>query len=905
MSAAVWFRRQTTLISAGIFLLALVVYGFTLPPTLSFWDCGEYITTAHILGIPHQPGTPLYVLVGRCFDLVLSPFTSTAQAVNFMSAFFSALAVMFLYLIIRDVARRADPDAGWLPEVGGVVGALFLLFSETFWNNAIEAEVYGLAGFMVSVLTWLALRWYDRCETKQSNGLLYLAVYLLGLGVGFHLGSLLVYPGIFVLVLLARKRRLEVFDLLGMSYVLGLFMVSTMIKDDFVLTGGLIVLIAVAVVRSFSGRHFLLISSGVFLLGLSVHLFMMIRAGLDPAINQSQPDTFATLMSVLRREQYPPIDPFVRKADLWWQVRYYYGYLLDQFSFLGVEGSAGRLAVIFGPIFLGLLGIIHSLWRARPWAWMLLVNYLINADILNFYLNFSDHEVRDRDYFFSAAFLFFAVFIGLGAAALLRYLAGPLGRAASRLKPGETIAAIPIRAGVIAVAVLLVLMAAAPLVPGHPKWWTHDRSGNEVAREYAWNLLAGLDPDAVIFTNGDNDTFPLWYLQEVEGFRRDVTVVNLALINLPWYIEQLKRADPPLPCSYTDAQIEDMRAIRYEDPETGRQEIIYVKDYMVHDIVEQSHGKRPVFFAVTIPQENMHRYFDMMQMEGLAYRFTGKRNESGLPSVDAERMLANMYGIYRYDATLGGDDDARQEAFAAMNGVDITGEGQDSRQLLAGHWKIDGLDALTGDHRTDIYFDQNAENLMGNYPAGLIRAGYDFVVAAQETPTEDEAGYEEKLAKSEAAFELAASFDPTFPMLFDLYPMVLIMRDKPDEAVQHMLEIQDRIPPKDLETAVPQVLNTLMRRGDYEAAVTWMKGLIELEPRNSLGYMHLFNVYRARRDVLGCREAMAAWQREFGSPNDEMTRLLEEMQAEPESGDAPAGPESSGPESSGSEEEDS
>ena len=881
MPAARWFRKPTPLISLGVFLLALTVYGLTLPSTLCFWDCGEYITTSHILGIPHQPGTPLYVLVGRCFDILLSPLMNTALAVNFMSAFFSALAVMFIYLIIRDIGRRADPDAAWLPHAGGLVGALFLLFSETYWNNAIEAEVYGLAAFMISGLTWLALRWYDISQTKQSHRLLYLVIYLLGLGVGFHLGTLLVYPGIFVLILLTGQRRLEILDLMGLSFGLGLFLLSTMINDSFVLTGGLVVLLALALVRSFSGRHFLLISSGVFLLGLSVHLFMMIRAGLDPAINQSQPDTFATLMSVLRREQYPPIDPMVRKADLWWQIQYYYNYLLDQFTFLDLGSvQANRLAVIFGPVFLGLLGIIHSVWRARPWAWMLLVNYLINADILNFYLNFSDHEVRERDYFFFAGFLFYAVFIGLGASALLRYLAGPLGRSLRQLGAGQAPPAIRVKTGVAVVAGLLILLPALPLAPGHAKWFTHDRTENAVAREYAWNLMAGLDPDAIIFTNGDNDTFPLWYLQEVENFRRDVTVVNLALINLPWYIKQLKRTDPPLPCSYTDQAVEQMRAIRYEDPDTGRQETIYVKDYMVHNIIEQSMGQRPVFFAVTIPQENMHRYFDMLQMEGLAYRFTGKRNESGMPSVDSERMIANLFGLYQYGASLDGDDERRHEAFEQLNDIDITGEGHDSRQLLGEReWRLDGLSELIGPHREDVFFDQNAENLIGNYPAGLIRAGYDFLIAAESTPAEDDDTYHQLLAKSEAAFHLAAAFDPTFPMLTDLYPMVLITRGKADVAAQHMLRIHGRIPPEDEQTTVTQVLNSMMRYREYEAAGTWLKGVIGMEPDSPHAYRNLFDVYRLSGDVLGCREVITDWIARFGTPDPDMERLLQELLA--------------------------
>ncbi|MBC8426413.1 DUF2723 domain-containing protein [bacterium] len=883
MPAAAWIKKPATLISAGVFLLALTVYGLTRPPALSFWDCGEYITTSHILGIPHQPGTPLYVLVGRCFDLVLSPLMNTAQAVNFMSAFFSALAVVFLYLIIKDIGRRADPDASWLPHAGGVIGALFLLFSNTYWHNAIEAEVYGLAAFMISCLTWLALRWYKISDTKQSHRLLYLVIYLLGLGVGFHLGTLLVYPGIFVLILLTQKRRLELLDLLGVSYGLGLFLVSTMIKDDFVLVGGMILLLSVAIVRSFSGKHFLLISSGVFMLGLSVHLFMMIRAGLDPAINQSQPDNFAALMSVLRREQYPPIDPMVRKADLWWQVQYYYNYLLEQFTFINLGSpQANRLAVIFGPIFLGLLGIIHSIWRARLWAWMLLVNYLINADILNFYLNFSDHEVRDRDYFFFAGFMFFAVFIGLGATALLRYLSGPLGKATHQLKEGAKVAPIVIKPAVMVVAGLLILLAAMPMAPGHAKWFEHDRTENSVAREYAWNLLAGLDPNAIIFTNGDNDTFPLWYLQEVEGFRPDVTVVNLALINLSWYIKQLKRTDPPLPCSYTDEEIEDMRAIRYEDPDTGRQEVIYVKDYMVHNIIEQSMGRRPVFFAVTIPQENMHRYFDMLQMEGLAYRFTGKRDESGMPTVEPERMMANMYGLYHYGATLDGDNDARHDGFEDLNNIEITGEGGDSSQLLSGQWRIDGLPEFTGRHREDIYFNANAENLIGNYPAGLIRAGYAYLLQAENTPPGDDDTYDDLLMKSEAAFHLAASFDPTFPMLSDLYPMVLISRDKADAAAEHMLRIHGRIPPEDAKQVIPQVINTMLQYREFDAARTWMEGIIEREPDNPIGYMHLFNVYRLTKDSLGCREVMADWEGQFGQPSIEMATMLEEMEQPPE-----------------------
>jgi hypothetical protein len=144
-----WYLRPQVLVAAGVFVLTLAVYAATLGPTTDFWDCGEFITTSHIVGVPHQPGTPLYVLVGRVFDVVLGnpditqAAMRTAWAINFMSAFFSALAVMMVYLIIWEIGRRMHPDARLFAHIGGAVGALFLAFSETFWNNAIEAEVYG------------------------------------------------------------------------------------------------------------------------------------------------------------------------------------------------------------------------------------------------------------------------------------------------------------------------------------------------------------------------------------------------------------------------------------------------------------------------------------------------------------------------------------------------------------------------------------------------------------------------------------------------------------------------------------------------------------------------------------------------------------------------------------------
>lgn len=917
------FRRLRAWCAAGVMLAALVVYGLTLAPTISFWDCGEYVTTAHILGIPHQPGTPLYVLVGRCFDILLF-WLSTAMAVNFMSAFFSALGVMFIFLVISDLARRAEPDSGWLAEAAGLVGALFLLFSHTYWNSAIEAEVYGLAGFMVALLTWLGLRWYDAREQARSDHILYLTFYLLGLGVGFHLGSLLVYPGIFLLIVLARGHRLAVSDLVIASLGPALFLLSTILKSN----GLLLVLVGIYVVvvagRALTGRRFAAVAAGLFLLGLSAHLYLLIRAGQNPAINQSQPSDLGALMSVLRREQYPPLNPLERQAPLGWQFSYYYGFLRQQFTFLsGAAPWLETLATALGPLFLGLLGAVHGLRRARPWIWTIVAGYLINGELLTLYLNFTNHEVRERDYFYGTAFMFFAILIGLGAAALLRWAAGPearrepepaaeparagaaarvaaaRGRAPSPAAPPAAPVApatpvTPVTASRLAkagVVVLLVIAALPALQPGHRKWFEHDRSQNWLAREYAWNMLAGLDQGAVLFTNGDNDTFPIWYLQEVEGFRRDVTVMNLSLVNLPWYTQQMRRRDPQLPLSFSDEQIERLEPRAYEDRQTGQRGIVWVRDYIVNDVVTTNRQRpqpRPVFFAVTIPRENMERYYPFLQMEGLAFRLTEQRRRDNEPGVDPERLLRNMYGAYDYTALFDGDTRARWSAYHEEAGLplDVAHGGRPSlppaplSASAAARLDYPRLAGLLGEKRTDVYRDQNTTNLLGNYTIAAFRCGYEFLTRAQGTSLADTVVYDRRVDQAMAAMELARRFDPGFSPAQVFYPMLLVEKGRIAEALASLESLSGRVSPQEEAETLFRTLLAVADAGQRSVAVDFLEKRIATAPRERTGYDVLFNLHHVLGDVAAARAVMDRWTRVTGVPDPDMSRALQ----------APAGP---------------
>ena len=883
------------IISLSVFLLTLGVYTATLGPTTDFWDCGEYITTSHIVGVPHQPGTPLYVLVGRVFDVVLGdaditvPAYRTAWAINFMSAFFSSLAVMLVYLVIWELARRANPDSGLYAHVGGVVGALFLAFSETFWNNAVEAEVYGLSAFMLILLTWLSLKWYDHRQHPGSNLLVLLMIYLLGLGVGFHLGAVLVYPGIFLVMVFASRRQLPLVDILLLSSGLGVFLLSTMWRNNDGIMLLLLVYAAVVILRAVTGHRFALWGSLLFGFALTVHYMMMIRAGANPEpyINQTDPETFDVLMSVIRREQYPPLSEGGRKAPILWQYGYYYKFLLKQFYFLGNgTGMVSLAATVLGPFFLAFLGLVQGFRRLKLLILLPVVNYLINGEILTLVLNFSDHEVRDRDYFYFAAFLFFAVFIGLGAAALLRFSAGPEGKTARELiRKGQAwrTGITPVKAGAMTkvTAVVLMVLVLLPMWPGHTKFVEHDRSDNRIAYEYAWNILAGVDENAIIFTNGDNDTFPIWYLQAVEHFRKDVSVVNLSLVNLPWYIKQLRTLDHPVEMKRTDPQIDQLRHRRMRDAETGEETILMIKDYVLHDIITTNHERagRPVFFAVTIPQENMARYYPMLQMEGMTYRLMETASEDKMPTIEPQKVLDNMLGRYKLSSVMTGQDDRRQSRFAEQAGLlSDTGTltlGQEGDRLSP--VAMDTLAQLLGSQRRDVYRNQNANHLLGNYPAALNRAGYEFYNRADRAARVDSVEYKRNLKSAIVAFETSLAIEPYNEMAMEFYPLLLVMDYRDETAKDFLSSLADNVSPALEERIVFNSLSGFVRGGVTELALDWVAGQVAAYPDRHFYYQVQFSLHQALNQVSEAEAVLEAWRQQNGQVDPEMESALTVM----------------------------
>ncbi|MBI4519883.1 MAG: DUF2723 domain-containing protein [Gemmatimonadetes bacterium] len=494
----------------------LALYLLTLSPTTAFWDTSEYIATAQILGIPHPPGNPLFVLLAHVWGTLLGVTgLEPAVRINLFAACTSALASFFWFLVAHRILSRLEAPR-WFAVVGAVSATLIGATAFTVWNQSnVNEKVYTVSVTIIALVTWFALRWRDLRE--EPAGLRYLlgAFYALAIGSTNHLMSVLPLPALALFLLRVEPRTL--------------------------LSRALWVRAPVLLV-----------------LGLSVNFFLPIRAARDPVINEGQPacerlvDAAVSIYTLgakgcralsanLRREQYqkPPLT--ARQSPFVDQLRMFFQYFDWQWA-RGVapEPTYGNMRLLYTALFL-LLGLygLRIAWGADREAGLYLVALTLTLSLgLVFYLNFKygfslaphiqdlgRHEVRERDYFFIASFALWGMLAGVGLTGIGRLIARGLRTA---------------RPFVLVSPVLIV--AVIPLITN---WRWAARNGDYAARDWAYDLLMSVEPYGVLFTNGDNDTFPLWYVQEVEGVRRDVTVIVGQYLATSWYPRQLQRLTKP------------------------------------------------------------------------------------------------------------------------------------------------------------------------------------------------------------------------------------------------------------------------------------------------------------------------------------------------------------------------
>jgi len=198
------FKKWDTILGWVVFGIALITFSLTVEPTASFWDCAEYIATSAKLQVGHPPGAPFFQMMGAIFATFASSPDQIAKMVNYMSVFSSAFTILFMFWtitnLIRKVATLNEKEFGIGKQIAvlgsGVVGALAFTFSDSFWFNAVEAEVYAMATCIMALLFWLSLKWADEMHTARGNRWLILIALVTGLSFGVHFMGLLTIPGI-------------------------------------------------------------------------------------------------------------------------------------------------------------------------------------------------------------------------------------------------------------------------------------------------------------------------------------------------------------------------------------------------------------------------------------------------------------------------------------------------------------------------------------------------------------------------------------------------------------------------------------------------------------------------------------------------------------------------------------
>ncbi len=664
------YNRFNNLTGWIVFAIAFLTYALTVERTASFWDCGEFIACAFKLQVPHPPGAPFFLLIGRLFSLLsFGDVTRVAYWVNMVSVLSSAFTILFLFWTITllglKLLRKKEVDLTMADTIlllgSGVVGALAYTWSDSFWFSAVEAEVYGMSSFFTAIVIWAVFKWERIDDPAAENRWLIFIAYLIGLSIGVHLLNLVTIPGLALVYYYKKYDKITVFGGLLAFIVGGLILViinsgiipglpslagwfeikfvnllglpfgSGTIFFVVAFLGALVYGIRYSQVKQNALLNTALLSLAFVLIGYSCYLLVLVRANYNPPINENNPDGTLSFVSYLKREQYGsrpllygptfvsrPIkqnrgEPIYRKQggkyaiidykpeyeyepgtsmllprmystqanhpqlyrqmenlaegqkpsmadNLGFMFKYQIGHMYWRYfmwNFVGRESDeegAGNLLPLDAfkdfpysishnkahdnffmlPFLLGLLGIVIQYFRRRRDLLVLGLLFFLTGVALVIYLNSPPTEPRERDYIYVGSYYIFCIWIGFGVISIAEGIASFVKNATAR-------------AGLATALGLIV-----PAIMGFKGWDNHDRSNRYHSVDFAKNLLSSCAPNAILFTGGDNDTFPLWYVQETEGFRTDVRVCNLSLLGTDWYIDQMKRQtyeSAPLPIS--------------------------------------------------------------------------------------------------------------------------------------------------------------------------------------------------------------------------------------------------------------------------------------------------------------------------------------------------------------------
>jgi tetratricopeptide (TPR) repeat protein len=477
--------KTKLLICIIIFVFTLGIYLFTLCPTIYWEDSAAFSSVHSLLGIPHSPGFPIYVLMGRLFSLF--PIANAAFLSNLMSAFWGSLSLVVLFLLISSFNRNDEDESkpyNLVYVFSSIAGVLFLAFTSSFWLQTVRAEVYTLNMFFTVILISLAIKWADDDSFLNSFKVFVLFSLVFGLSLANHPLLIVTLTPAFLLYFLMTDAR---HFLIPRRLIPGMFF---------------------------------------FLLGMSIYLYLPIRAGLSPAVNWGNPHTLSGLISYLLRTSQPAVASTAVGFPYLQRLGFNLSFPVIQFGlaffWLGVVGAlwlyhSNRKTFLF-TFFVFILNLLTASW-ATDFS-------LRNYDLLGYLL---------------PSLSMFAVWFALGLNFVLTWLAGKLKVWQKVTEGGKGLA---LNQGIWYIIIGITILS--PLIQVDRNYAACNKGSQTWAYRYADQILSSVKKNAIILVGDDNTLTPLWYLNLASGKRLDVKILSISAVNQTCYREQIGRQYPEI-----------------------------------------------------------------------------------------------------------------------------------------------------------------------------------------------------------------------------------------------------------------------------------------------------------------------------------------------------------------------
>ena len=606
-----------------LFILTFLLLYLTSSPSIGWWNSGGDVVCAYSLGIPDPGGSILYVLVGKVFTLLFF-FLPAVKAITLVSIVSTSLAAVFLYysllIIFKELPTGFDEEGRIITSF---FAALSLPFLYSIWIESTTPQVYVLGLLLTSVLIYCSVKiWFSNDEKEKTN-LIFLISFLIGLDFAAHRLNTPFIP--IIILLLAFPLR------------------SQLVKV-----------------------RFWLILIVMYLGGFSFNLYLLIRSPMHPAYAMDDIQNLSQLYAWIEMKRFGEsnfANIFNRKAPLWsYQVNHmylrYFGW-----NFLGLQGEGtlySQFYLSFVPLVLGIIGVIYSLVkRFKVWILIFATFFLFSFGLI-VYSNIREgfDRIREIDRLFIPSFYVFMIFAGIGLYFLSHLIYNFfVKRNFAKRK--------------IILAISIISFIILPLNIILTNGYKCNRSAFTFAEDFAYNLLSGCKQNGILFTNGDNDTYPLWYLQDIEGYRKDVAVVNLSLLNTDFYVAQLQReyeffpkgSEVFNPEKFAPSQIDstvsvnivsstsmepnnkkDSISVRYSGRKFGKKRGLRPQDKALISLLENNAWQRPVYFSVTAAQDNLIGLNDYLGTAGMIRELIPVKGKSLLP----DQLRNNLLSKYRF-----------------------------------------------------------------------------------------------------------------------------------------------------------------------------------------------------------------------------------------------------------------